>query len=354
MKHFISGVEKEHPVKTRTSLWSLILTGGLLGVVLVCRIAPVHGQTLEELHQRALKEGGTVNFYGTLAQITSAKILSVFEKRFPGIKVNQIDATPDKLAARAIAEARGGKTLADVFQTQLENIVQLYEQGLLLERLPPEADAYPANFKGSYWLATEFDYIIGSWNKNLVKKDEEPKEFDDFADPRWKGRLVAEPRDVELLVGLAKYKFKSDEKAIALLRKIAANNVQFHRGHSAIAELLVAGQAVACVTCFSHHYPPRIKKGAPVDYMLSEGVAAISGQAVFKDAPHPNAAWLFARWVASEEGQVAYAQGSRNPAHPKVEPVEKTRPQRIYALVVADYKDFPKYEKIWKEIFALR
>jgi iron(III) transport system substrate-binding protein len=186
------------------------------------------------------------------------------------------------------------------------------------------------------------------------QKEEAPKEFDDFADPRWKARLVAEPRDVELLVGLAKYKFRSDEKAIALLRRIAANNVQFHRGHSAIAELLVAGQAVACVTCFSHHYPPRINKGAPVDYMLLEGVAAISGQAVFKDAPHPNAAWLFARWVASEEGQTAYAQGSRNPAHPKVDPVEKTRPHRIYPLVVADYKDFPKYEKIWREIFGLR
>ncbi len=341
-------------MKTRTSLWSLIVIGSFLGVLLVGRISPVHGQSMEELHQRALKEGGTVNFYGTLAQITAAKILAVFEKRFPGIRVNQIDATPDKLAARAISEARGGKTLGDVFQTQLENIVQLHEQGLLLDKLPPEADAYPANFKGSYWLATEFDYIIGAWNKNLVKKEEEPKEFDDFADPRWKGRLVAEPRDVELLVGLAKYKFKSDEKAIALLRKIAANNVQFHRGHSAIAELLVAGQAVACVTCFSHHYPPRIKKGAPVDYMLSEGVAAISGQAVFKDAPHPNGAWLFARWVASEEGQTAYAQGSRNPAHPKVEPVEKTRPQRIYPLIVADYKDFPKYEKIWREIFGLR
>ena len=88
---------------------------------------------------------------------------------------------------------------------------------------------------------------------------------------------------MELLVGLAKYKFKSDEKAIALLRKMAANNVQFHRGHSAIAELLVAGQAVACVTCFSHHYPPRIKKGAPVDYMLSEGVAAISGGVLLGD-----------------------------------------------------------------------
>ncbi len=237
-----------------------MMIGAIFGSALLGRISPVHGQTMEELHQRALKEGGTVNFYGTLAQITAAKILGVFEKRFPGIRVNQVDATPDKLAARAIAEARGGKVLGDVFQTQLENIVQLHEQGLLLDKLPPEADAYPANFKGSYWLATEFDYIIGAWNTNLVKKEETPKDFDDFADPRWKGRLVAEPRDVELLVGLAKYKFKSDEKAIALLRKMAANNVQFHRGHSAIAELLVAGQAVACVTCFSHHYPPENQK----------------------------------------------------------------------------------------------
>ncbi|MGH7833417.1 MAG: ABC transporter substrate-binding protein [Candidatus Binatia bacterium] len=328
---------------------SLILT-----FVLCSGTPPARAQTMEELHQRALKEGGVVNFYGTLAQITAAQILAVFEKRFPGVKVNHIDATPDKLAARAITEARGGKVLGDVFQTQLENIVQLYEQGLLLEKLPPEAAAYPNNYKGSYWMATEFDYIIGSWNTNLVKKQEEPKEFDDFADPRWKGRLVAEPRDSELLVGLAKYKFKSDEKAIALLKRMAANNIEFHRGHSSLAELLVAGQASACVTCFSHHYPPRIKKGAPVNYMLSEGVAAISGQAVFKDAPHPNAAWLFARWVASEEGQTAYAQGSRNPAHPKVEPAEKTRPNKIYALVVEDYKEFPKYEKIWREIFRLR
>ena len=97
-----------------------------------------------------------------------------------------------------------------------------------------------------------------------------------------------------------------------------------------------------------------MKKGAPVDYMLSEGVAAISGQAVLKNAPHPNGAWLFARWVASEEGQSAYAQGSRIRRIRKWS--RRRRPDRktIYPLVVDDYKDFPKYEKIWREIFGLR
>jgi iron(III) transport system substrate-binding protein len=319
-------------------------------------LIPVGGrsETIDEVYKKAVKEGGTLNFYGTLAQINAAKILPVFEKRFPGIKVNHVDATADKLAVRAITEARGGKVFADIFQISLENILQLHEQKLIIEQLPPDAATYPDNLKGTYWLASSMTIITGAWNTNLVKKGDEPNQFDDFADPKWKGKLIAEPRDVEILMGLARYKFKNDEKAISLIKKIAANNVEFHKGHSDLAELLVAGQAAACLTCYSHHYPSRIKKGAPVGYMLTEGIATINATALAKGAPHPNTAWLFALWAASEEGQKVYAEGGRNPAHPKVEPVDKIRPAKIYPIGTEEIKDWKKYEKIWKEAFNLR
>jgi iron(III) transport system substrate-binding protein len=316
--------------------------------------ATTPAQNLDEIHKAALKEGGTLNFYATLAQINAEKILPVFEKRFPGIKVNHVDATSDKLVARAVTEARGGKTLADVLQVPLENVSQVHDQGLLLETKLPESAEYPEGMKGSFWVSSDLQFFIAAWNTSLVKKEEEPKSFDDFAHPRWKNRLIAEPRDLEMLLAFAKYKFKSDEKAIDLLKKIAANNVEFHKGHSQLAELLVAGQAAACWTCYSHHYPGRIKKGAPLNYMLTEGVASINATAIFKNAPHPNTALLFARWIASQDGQKAMAQGGRTPAHPKVEPVDKTRTEKIYAISAADLKEFPKYEKIWKEIFKLR
>lgn len=324
----------------------------LISILLVSDTLPA--QSLDELHKAALKEGGTLNFYATLAQINAEKILPVFEKRFPGIKVNHVDATSDKLVARAVTEARGGKTLGDVLQVPLENVSQAHDQKLLLETTLPESAEYPSGMKGTFWVASDLQFIIAAWNTNLVKKEEEPKQFEDFADPRWKNRLIAEPRDLEMLMGFAKYKFGSDEKAIALWRRIAANNVEFHSGHSQLAELLVAGQAAVCLTCYSHHYPIRIKKGAPVNYMLSEGVASINATAIFKNAPHPNTAMLYARWVSSQEGQKAMAQGGRTPAHPKVEPVDKTRTEKIYAISVADIKEYPKYEKIWKEIFKLR
>jgi iron(III) transport system substrate-binding protein len=336
----------------KTARYSAFLLSQLLLLFLVFS-PPAVAQSLDDIHKQALKEGGTLNFYGTLAQINAAKILPVFEKRFPGIKVNHVDATADKLAARAITEARGGRVIGDIFQGSLENGLQLQQQGLLLDRVLPEAAVYPENLKGSHWIASNVIYFIGAWNTGLVKKGDEPKGFEDFADPKWKGKLIAEPRDVEVLIGLSK-KYKSDEKAAELLKKIAANNPEFHKGHSELAEFLVAGQAAACFTCYSHHYPPRIKKGAPINYFLSEGAASVDATAVFKGAPHPNTAWLFARWAASEEGQKAYAEGGRTPAHPKVEPVEKTRPEKSYFVGAQEIKEWPKYEKVWKGIFKLR
>ncbi len=327
---------------------------GILFAAALLLAPQARAQSLDELYKQALKEGGTLNFYGTLAQINAERILPVFEKRFPGIKVNHVDATADKLAARAISEARGGRVFSDIFQMALENVLQVADQKLLVDWLPPEAAAYPDNLKGNYWLAADMVIITSSWNTNLVKKEEEPRQFDDFADPRWKGRIIAEPRDVELLIGLATHKFKNDEKAFDFLRKVAANNVEFHKGHSELAEFLVAGQASACLTCYAHHYPLRIKKGAPLGYMLTEGIATITADALAKDAPHPKTAQLFYRWSASEEGQKAYAAGGRLPPHPKVEPVDKIRPARLYPIGTAEIKQWPRYEKVWKEVFKLR
>jgi iron(III) transport system substrate-binding protein len=326
---------------------------GLLLIAALFAAAQARAQSIDELYKKAAGEGA-VNFYGTLAQINAEKILPVFEKRFPGVAVKQLDITSDQLVTRATTEARAGKTIGDIFQAPLKTVLQMRDQKLLLDVTLPESKDYPADMKGADWIASNLQFIVVAWNTNLVKPQEEPKQFDDLADPVWKSKVIAEPRDVELLVGLAKHKFKSDERAIALLRRIAANQVEFHKGHSEMTELLTAGQAAICLTCYAHQYPGRIKKGAPLKILLSEGIGSIDATAVFKNAPHPNAALLFARWAASEDGQKAYAEGGRAPAHPKLKPIDPIKPDKLYPLGVDDIKAFSRYEKIWKEIFKLR
>jgi iron(III) transport system substrate-binding protein len=317
--------------------------------------APAKTESLDELYEKAKKEGGRLNLYASLSGASIDVILPGFQKRFPGIVVDHTDATGDKLIARIVAEGRGGRVIADAFGASLSYISQMTEQKLLAPLAIPEAAAYPNRLKSEFWIATDSQYFIIGWNTNLVKKGEEPKGFEDLGNAKWKGSLMGESRDFQLLIGLAKSKYKNDEKAIDVVKRIAANLVEFHRGHSQLIEFLVAGQKPVCFTCYAHQFPPRVKKGAPILPLLSEGVGEIGGSVgILKGAPHPNTALLWARWVASEEGQKVYAQAGETPAHPNVEPVDKVRPTSAHMLSQDDVKEFPKYERIWKEIFQIR
>ena len=323
-----------------------------------CGISPgrvsAASDSLDQLYDKAKKEG-KITLYAPLSAQAMTVVPAGFMKRFPGITVDHIDGTSDKLIARVLAELKGGRVIADVLSGALTYLPQILDLKITTPIVVPEAAPYPAQLKGDLWVATDMQFYIAGWNTNLVKKGEEPKSYEELGNGRWKDSIMGEPRDFQMLVGFAKRKFNNDEKAIDLFKKIAASQVEFHRGHSQLIEFLVAGQRQVCFTCYSHHFPGRIKKGAPIQALLSEGVGELGGSVgVLKGAPHPNAALLWVRWAVSEEGQKVYAQAGETPAHPKVEPLEKIRPTTPYMLTIDDVKEFPKYEKIWKEIFQIR
>jgi iron(III) transport system substrate-binding protein len=310
--------------------------------------------SLDQLYEKAKKEG-KITLYAPLSAQAMTVVPNGFMKRFPGITVEHIDGTSDKLIARVLAELKGGRVIADVLSGALTYLPQILDLKITTPIVVPESAPYPTQLKGDLWVATDMQFYIAGWNTNLVKKGEEPKSYEELANAKWKDSLMGEPRDYQMLVGFARRKFNSDEKATELFKKIAANQVEFHRGHSQLAEFLVAGQRAVCFTCYSHHFPPRMKKGAPIQSLLTEGVGEIGGSVnMLKGAPHPNAALLWVRWAVSEEGQKVYAQAGETPAHPKVEPLEKIRPAAAHMLTIDDVKEFPRYEKLWKEIFQIR
>ena len=322
---------------------------------LLAASAPASDESIDQVYEKAKKEGGKVTVYAPFSNRSIEVILPGFMKRFPGVTVNHVDGTPNQLLARLIAEMRGGRVVADVFGGSLPYMAQISEQKLVAPLTVPEAAAFPAQMRSAFWVATDTQYYVLGWNTNLLKKGEAPNNFEDLANPKWKNNLMAEDRDYQLLIAFAKRKYNSDDKAIDLFKAIAANKVEFHRGHSDLVEFLVAGQQAVCFTCYAHHFPPRVKKGAPIQSLLNEGVGEIGGAvSMLKDPPHPIGALLWTRWALSEEGQRVWAQAGETPAHPRVEPLEKVRPATTYMLNIDDLKEFPKYEKIWKEIFQIR
>jgi len=341
------------PCGSTTSILMIALALMICGAC-ARKVHAAAADSLDQIYEKAKKEG-KITLYAPLSPRTMSVVPPAFMKRFPGVTVDHIDATSDKLIARVLSEQRGGRVIADVISGALTYLPQILDLKIVEHVVIPEAAAYPAQLKGDLWVATDTQYYIAGWNTNLVKKGEEPKSYEDIANPKWKNNIMGEPRDFQMLVGFAKRKYKSDEKAIDLFKKIAANQPEFHRGHSQLTEFLMAGQRAICFTCYSHHFPIRMKKGGPIQPLMTEGVGEVGGSVmVMKGAPHPNAALLWVRWAVSEEGQKVYAQAGETPAHPKVEPVEKVRPATPYMLTIDDVREFPRYEKTWKEIFQIR
>ena len=91
-----------------------LLCGSIAATLVFCT-SRVNTETLDETYQKALKEGGTLNLYGTLTPTTADAVLPMFEKRFPGMKVQNTGASADQIVARAISEARGGRTIETLF-----------------------------------------------------------------------------------------------------------------------------------------------------------------------------------------------------------------------------------------------
>ena len=143
-------------------------------------------------------------------------------------------------------------------------------------------------------------------------------------------------------------------KAIALMKKIAANNPEFHKGHSQLAELLSAGQAAACFTCYSQHFPARIQKGCSAELYADRRRCVDRRHGGIQERTPSEHGPVVRPLDIQPGGTKNHGSGGRTPAHPKVEPVKKTRTEKIYPISVADIKEYPKYEKIWKDIFKLR
>jgi ABC-type Fe3+ transport system substrate-binding protein len=78
-----------------------------------------------------------------------------------------------------------------------------------------------------------------------------------------------------------------------------------------------------------------------VDYLLAGWNGDVEATAFLKNAAHPNTVNLFPRSATSDEGQKVYAIGGGLPAHPKVEPVERTQPAKVYSVGEDDMKITP-------------
>jgi iron(III) transport system substrate-binding protein len=258
---------------------------------------------LEKLVAGAKKEGRAV-FYGTASADDARQFLAGFKRRYPFLETGHYRAGGFRLVNKIVTEARGGRYEPDIIQTSSLVGSELITAGLITRYFSPERKHVRKEFydKDGKWTAMQHVRVALGYNTDFVKEEEVPKSYHDLLKPRWKGKVVIDNQDQDVLSALIEA--WGEEKAFALFKGLAKNEVNIRRSRTLQAQLLAAGEFQ--VAAFLHGYRPAGMKrmGAPIGVVtLPPFVTKPSPLFLAKHSTHPHAAILLYDYLLSVDCQ---------------------------------------------------
>ena len=328
-----------------------------LGLMLFFFLLPlrVTAQPLQKIVEDAKKERKLL-YYTVLTLPESQALIRGFQQKYPFIEPEVFRLGAEKLRTKILTEARADRHMFDVTSMAVVETGVLHLQRVLGAYKASARDAIPAGLKDDegYWTGIYVRQFVLAYDTRQVSEKDAPKDWWDLLDPKWRGKIGMDEQETEWYAALVEY--WGAEKARKFMRGLAAQKPVLHRGHTLIANLLVAGEFPLAIA-----YGSRIEemkgKRAPVDWAdaMDPIVTSPSVISLAARAPHPNAARLFIEYVLSREGQTLLQENSRVMARSDVSPVAKKldlkrlRTFFVNPKIADRYVDFQKeYDEIFK------
>ena len=255
-----------------------------------------------------------------------------------GIKVRVHAGEGPEVANQLVEE--GADSPADVYFTENSpELMMLEEKGLLADIAPAALASVPKHYSSptGKWLAVLARTNVLAYNPAVIKEGDLPKSMLDLADPDWRDKIAIAPTDADFLpvVG-AVIVLKGKDTALAWLKGLKAN-AQIFDDDEAVAAAVESGRVAMGLV--NNYYWDRLvmQQGAANThsklYYFTNGdpgaVVNVSGVAVLKSAPFPDAAQKFAAYLVSERAQQLLARGKVNfeyPLRPGVAPDPMLKP----------------------------
>jgi len=318
-------------------------------------VADLAGYTGADREQRLVdgaKKEGPLTIYTSAQTDDMGALVAGFQKKY-GIKCTMWRASSEKVLQRAVTEARAGRHTVDILETNGPELESMSREKILQPvKSPNLAQITPGALRPhGDWVGTRLNVFVQAYNTKAVKKEEEPKTWEDLLHPRWKGRLGIEAEDQDWLAGVCAE--VGEAKGLDLFRNIVkTNGISVRKGHTLLAQLVVSGEIPFALTVYSYKAEQFKQKGAPLEWLsIGTPIARANGVAVPRSAPNPHGANLFYDYEISEEGQKILASRDFVATNTKIpNPFSKTGVRLVDSQKMLD--EYDKWTKVYGEIFG--
>src|ERR1700759_1959152 len=252
------------------------------------------------------KAEGKVVWYTSTPLPQAQKTANMFEKEY-GIKVELFRSGGSAVLRRFQQEIDAKHFAADVLTTSdPAAAAALSKKGIFVAFKPKNFDKIPdaAKDKDGSFVAQRLTLMTNYIRSDKVSPAEEPKTWDDLADPKYKGKMViGDPSFTSLLVSVVGMMSKA--KGWGFYEKLRANDIMVVQGNQQAADMLKRGERLIAVGALDSYAADLKKEGHQIKTLYpSDGIFIIpSPTQVVKNSPHPNAAKLFAEFMIGDDAQ---------------------------------------------------
>lgn len=255
----------------------------------------------------AAKKEGSVTFYTSYTAAQASGLIKAFAEKYPGVKVNMLQGTADKLTARLNVEHKAGTHNADLFQGDASYAEQLIKAGALQPYTPPDAPdaSNGVDLPKGYANVDAVLTTVIAYNPTAAKQAglAAPTSLEDLTKPEWRGHFSADATAVNWYESLINS--MGHDKALALMKALGANKPQLVESHTLALTQVQSGEPVATVAAYGYLGAARAEKGPDTLAIVNPDPLPSAPDAIeeVQGAPHPHAAELFMNWLLSQEGQ---------------------------------------------------
>jgi iron(III) transport system substrate-binding protein len=263
-----------------------------------------------KLLQLAKDAGGSIGFYHS-GDMT--KEVAAFEQA-TGLKVNDFQATSERVMERVTQEEQAGRQGSDVVLGGQNDMKNLNDQGGLETLNTPAFSDVGADFKSKYDISPIAIMEMPTYNTDKVSASKLPKSWEGlFQNPP--GRLGIEITDQDFYETLIRKYFMqqkgmSEQAAINLVTK-GYQGAQQVDGHTLVANLLASGQYAYVPNLYAQYVGKLQKSGAPISYdHLAPGMPPFVVNltaGLTKGGKNPAGGLLLIEWLMGPDGQKVIA-----------------------------------------------
>jgi iron(III) transport system substrate-binding protein len=343
-----------HRFSRRDVLRSSIATAASLYALPLRAAAPEPTAITPELIAAARKEG-KVLYYTSVDLPLAEKIAKSFEAKFPGIAVRTERTGAERVFQRIGQEYASRIYAVDVVNSSdASHFITWKRDGVLAPVVPDDvARHYPADHKDPDGMFASFRVTLSAvgYNTSLVKSEDAPKSFADLIDPKWTGRIVKAHPAYSGTIMTATFQIVR-ELGWGYLEKLAKQKVMQVQSATDPPKKLTLGERAIMADGGEYNLFQIKESGGPVELVYpTEGIPTVVGpNAVFKNAPNPNAARLFQCYCFTPECQQLIVDfGGLRSMHPQVKEKAGRRPFRDIKTM---QEDAAGVEKMSEEIKA--